>query len=152
MSGPGAWRIRRGGAADADILVALELAAFGPASWGGRSVADGLSTARVHALFGSLGGDLRPTAFCLWRDLGDEAEILTIGVSPERQRRGGASAMLDALTDALRETGARAVFLEVNARNDAALSLYRRRGFYVIGRRSRYYASGDDAIVMRQDL
>jgi ribosomal-protein-alanine N-acetyltransferase len=147
-----AWRFRPATPDDADLLVALEAEAFGAASWGGRAVADGLAEPRVGAVIGFCAGDQDASAFCLWRDLGDEAEILTIGVAPHRRKAGGGGAALEDVEARLRASGARAIFLEVNARNDAALALYRRRGFYGVGRRARYYASGDDAVVMRLDL
>ncbi|RYJ01809.1 MAG: ribosomal-protein-alanine acetyltransferase, partial [Acetobacteraceae bacterium] len=36
--------------------------------------------------------------------------------------------------------------------NAAALALYRAAGFEEVGRRRRYYADGDDALVMRRVL
>jgi ribosomal-protein-alanine N-acetyltransferase len=44
------------------------------------------------------------------------------------------------------------VFLEVDERNVAARALYRRAGFYDVGRRQGYYQTGVSALVLRRDL
>lgn len=145
------WRLRAAAKADADALVAIEAAAFGPASWGGRAVADGLSERFVSAIVAEDAAGA-PGGFLLWRRIGDEAEILTLAVAPERQRRGCAKALVAALLDAARGDGARSVFLEVDAGKKGAIALYEGAGFTRIARRQRYYKSGADALVMRIDL
>lgn len=145
------WRLRAATKADAGALVALEAASFGPASWGGRAVADGLGERFVEAVVAE---DDRgaPGGFVMWRRLGDEAEILTLAVAPAHRRRGCARALLDGLVAAARGEGVRALFLEVDAGNAAAIALYGGAGFARIARRARYYKSGADALVMRLDL
>ena len=49
-------------------------------------------------------------------------------------------------------TDARAMFLEVAEDNADARKLYTSLGFVEVGRRKRYYANGDDALVMRVAL
>lgn len=146
-----AWRLRPALAADLALLAAVEASAFGPASWGGRGVADGLADRLVMTLVAE-DSSATPQGFVMWRRIADEAEILTLAVAPDQQRRGCARALLDAVIDELRREGARALFLEVDAGNRAALALYEGRGFARIARRKRYYRSGADALVMRIDL
>jgi ribosomal protein S18 acetylase RimI-like enzyme len=88
----------------------------------------------------------------MWRRLGDEAEILSIGVAPGRQKQGCARFLVAALIETARAEGIRSLFLEVDAGNRAAIALYEGRGFSRIARRLRYYRSGADALVMRLDL
>lgn len=66
---------------------------------------------------------------------GAEAEILTLAVHPQRQRRGVAQA----LVSAARAHVAGIIFLEVAADNQAALALYQNCGFEESGRRRAYY-------------
>ena len=56
-------------------------------------------------------------------------ELFGLGVVSELRRRGLGGAMLDACLFVLKKRGARAVTLEVDVKNEAALSLYRSRGF-----------------------
>lgn len=80
---------------------------------------------------------------------GPDADIQTLGVVGSRRRSGVATSILTSLLTHVRERGARTVFLDVRADNEAALQLYGRHGFVAIDRRRSYYGSGLDAIVMR---
>lgn len=82
----------------------------------------------------------------------DEAEILTLAVHPALRRQGLARALLGAAAVIAAEEGAASLFLEVALRNDGARALYAAAGFVEVGRRRRYYADGDDAMVMRRVL
>jgi [ribosomal protein S18]-alanine N-acetyltransferase len=78
-----------------------------------------------------------------------QADVLTIGVRPERQGQGVGARLLTALLDEAAARGCREVFLDVRADNDRARRLYERFGFTPVGLRKRYYQpSGVDAIVM----
>ena len=82
----------------------------------------------------------------------DEAEILTLAVTPAARRAGVATALLGAAAHQVAAMGARAFFLEVSVRNDAARLLYARTGFTEKGRRTRYYSDRSDALILRLDL
>lgn len=78
------------------------------------------------------------------------AELETIAVAAEYQRRGVARKLFDELADKLPLAGATEIHLEVRASNQAALGLYRRLGFKETGRRPRYYHDPvEDAVLMR---
>ena len=80
----------------------------------------------------------------------DEAEVLNLGVVPERRRGGIGRALVKTLLAALASGGAKAVFLEVRASNAAAQALYRSFGFLPVGRRSGYYRHPtEDAVILR---
>jgi tRNA threonylcarbamoyladenosine biosynthesis protein TsaB len=82
-----------------------------------------------------------------------QAELETIAVAAENQRRGVASRLLDEIFEKLALAGATEVVLEVRASNQAALGLYRRLGFKETGRRPRYYHEPvEDAVLMRLGL
>ena len=86
----------------------------------------------------------------------DEAEILNLGVIPERRRRGLAQELLLAAEVSAGELGGRRMFLEVAVDNDAARQLYGRSDYHEIGRRKDYYLRSEghrvDAIVLSKDL
>ena len=94
-------------------------------------------------------------AFAICRCVLDEAELLTIGTDPAARRSGLATRLLDHLERWARTNGARTMFLEVAATNEAARTLYLRRGYRQVGTRAGYYRIGAervDALVLRTDL
>jgi ribosomal-protein-alanine N-acetyltransferase len=90
------------------------------------------------------------------RAAADEAEIITVAVAPECQRRGLGGSLVSALVDAAGAKGLRRVFLEVAESNAAARNLYQRAGFSQVGLRRGYYVTTggptEDALVLRLDL
>lgn len=77
-----------------------------------------------------------------------ESEVHTIGVDPGLRQRGIGGALLGELLRVADAWGG-PVFLEVRTDNDAAIALYRREGFEIVGTRKRYYQpSGADAYTM----
>jgi ribosomal-protein-alanine N-acetyltransferase len=87
----------------------------------------------------------------LGRIAADEAEILTLGVSPVHRRHGIARRLVAALAGAARRAEAKRLFLEVGQMNAAAVALYAGLGFRQVGRRGDYYEHGprgEDALVL----
>lgn len=79
----------------------------------------------------------------------DEAHITTIGVEPAEQGKGFGEFLFVSLLDEAIQRRATWVTLEVRVSNQAAQTLYRKYGFTVQGRRSRYYSDNDeDAFIM----
>jgi [ribosomal protein S18]-alanine N-acetyltransferase len=126
---------------------------------------DAASFARLLALYGVFGYvawlDEAPTddalvddaladdslgGFVLARDLGSEAEILTLGVLPRMRRLGVGRALLDAVAAEAGRRRLGSVVLEVAADNAAALRLYETTGFLRVGTRPRYYRRDHAAI------
>ena len=83
---------------------------------------------------------------------GEDAEVQLIGVSEMYRRCGRGGRVLEDLLAIAGEKGARRVFLEVRVSNSPAIMLYLRHGFDGLYARSRYYADGEDAIVMMKEL
>ncbi len=98
----------------------------------------------------------RVAGFMVLRLAKEEAELLTIMVEPKWQGKGVGKALLRAGFDDLLASETRAMFLEVDSNNEAAISLYRGFGFKQIGARPGYYSLKDGgkatAIVMRIDM
>jgi ribosomal-protein-alanine N-acetyltransferase len=92
------------------------------------------------------------TGFILSRIAAGEAEILSVAIAPAWRGRGLSRGLLDWHLRHLAGMGVRSVFLEVGERNAPALRLYRRAGFYEVGRRQGYYDDGVLALVLRRDL
>ena len=83
-----------------------------------------------------------------------EAEIIDIRVGERFRRTGIGESLLTQSFEKLRLSKIRSVFLEVRSGNAAALALYEKLGFAMMGRRENYYktaAGREDALTMRCD-
>ena len=83
----------------------------------------------------------------------DEGYISNVAVAPEHRRQGVADALLDALETRARHLRLSFLTLEVRASNAAAIALYQKHGFSVVGRRPNYYEKPrEDALLMTRVL
>jgi ribosomal-protein-alanine N-acetyltransferase len=134
-----------------DQLAALHARCFrSPPPW---SSADFASFTADPLAFLLVEGD---AAFLLGRAVAGEAELLTLAVAPESRRLGLGAKLLSRFLYQARLRGADQAFLEVSARNAAAIALYESQGFALSGRRRGYYATPEggrvDALVMSRAL
>ena len=137
---------------DAEILARIHAACFAE-SWNVAEMASWLAMPAVVAVAAFEGS--AATGFILALAAADQAEILTFGVDPARQRQGIGRALLGALEVEMARRGARSLYLDAAEDNAAALALYRSAGFAEATRRRNYYIrQGDpaDAIVMVKSL
>ncbi len=124
--------------------------------WSGGEIAALLASASTlgSAALDPATGRMR--GFAISRLAADEAEILTIAVERAWRGRGVGRDLLREHLSRATLSGARAMFLEVDAANAAAIALYARFGFVQVGRREGYYRRLDGkpatALVMRKEL
>lgn len=122
----------------AQDIAALHAMLFDP-PWSEDSVR-ALLELPVATSFVAYDGESKQTVgFVLGQFAADEAEILSIGVRPDWQRRGLGRRLVEGLIRAIERAEARSLHLEVAADNTAALALYGRLGFKERGRRAAYY-------------
>jgi ribosomal-protein-alanine N-acetyltransferase len=136
----------------APALAALHRDAFDD-PWNAVDIAALLRSPGVFALSARLGAEA--AGFILCRVAADEAEVLTLAVTPAMRRRGVASALLDQAMAAALAGGARAIFLEVATDNPGAEALYRAHDFREVGRRPAYFSRPGGAVaalILRRDL
>ena len=138
---------------DAAAIAALHGASF-RRGWSEQEV-EGLLTDRHVIAHRAMTGTTMD-GFIMSRLVEDEAEILSVAVAGSRRGHGLARNLLNLHLGRLAGFGARAVFLEVDEHNKAAIRLYDRAGFHEISRRPNYYpgAAGKAvaALVLRRDL
>ncbi|HHT14030.1 MAG TPA: GNAT family N-acetyltransferase [Propionibacterium sp.] len=79
-------------------------------------------------------------------------DLHRIVVAPEHRRLGFARVMLVAGLQWAIERGARRMLLEVDHRNEPAITLYRGYGFREITRRADYYGPGAHALILERAL
>jgi len=134
-------------------LAILHCACFPDDPWTAEALARVLA---LSGCFGWLAWEAEtPTGFVLVRDLGDECEILSLGVAPRWRRRGIGLILLQAAAAESRRRGIFSLVLEVATDNTAASALYTMVGFVPVGRRPRYYRRPDgraDALILRLAL
>lgn len=139
--------IENAGLLHAEAMAIVHASAFPPGGrWGPAAFTAQLAQPGVFGLIDPEG------AILLARVVAGEAEILTLAVVPGLRRRGRGRALLEAALARARADGARRVFLEVSAANEAAAALYGAAGFREVGLRRRYYADGTDALLLAVEL
>ncbi|MBP5288703.1 MAG: ribosomal protein S18-alanine N-acetyltransferase [Clostridia bacterium] len=83
----------------------------------------------------------------------DEGEIANLATDPGARRKGIASRLLTAAEEQAVSRGGKALFLEVRASNQKAISLYEKNGYQAVGRRKNFYQfPTEDALLYRKDL
>ncbi len=94
-------------------------------------------------------------AYAIQTHAAGESHLLNLCVDPEWQRSGYGSILLEHSICQATVKGCESMFLEVRPSNPAAIRLYARRGFVVVGERRNYYRAEkgrERAIVMRLEL
>lgn len=82
--------------------------------------------------------------------LGEACELLYVYTLPSARGKGlGKEVMLFALKNLPHLLEAKEILLEVRPSNSTAIALYQACGYLPFGRRARYYADGEDAILMK---
>ena len=122
----------------AEELARLHARLFNPA-WDAPSIMRLLENPGSTALVALAGNPKSAAGFVMGQIAADEAEILSIGVAPEYQRRGLGRRLVEGLARAVKRAESKRLFLEVAADNDAAFALYRGLGFTAVGLRRGYY-------------
>jgi [ribosomal protein S18]-alanine N-acetyltransferase len=138
--------IRLAGLGDAAIMARLHAACFAR-RWDAGAMAQFLGAPGCISLLASTAEGEPPQGLLIARRASDEAELLTLAVHPSCRRLGLARVLLTAAIGALRASGAKQLFLEVEEGNTPARGLYQSLGAVAVGRRPGYYEHGADAAI-----
>ncbi|HEV2594810.1 MAG TPA: GNAT family N-acetyltransferase [Sphingomicrobium sp.] len=96
-----------------------------------------------------------PVGFSLFRTVGDESELLLLGVLPSFHRRGVGRRLLEDFLERARNEAVARVHLEVRDGNPA-IQMYHSAGFSAVGQRRDYYRAPDgrrfDAITLARAI
>ena len=142
--------VRQARARDLPRVLEIELECF-PLPWSPVAFRSLLGRERVLFLVAEEGRRVVGYAVLWWA--ADEGDLANLAVAPEARRQRVATRLLDRVLEGARANGLRAVFLDVRASNESALTLYRERGFREVGRRTDYYSRPrEDALILRLDL
>lgn len=134
-------------------VLALEEVVY-PHPWSMGNFVDSLSNSYQAWVLRDHNGDL--LGYFLLMVIVDEAHLLNVAVSAEKQGQGLGRFLLNQAVACARGLGMESVLLEVRPSNTRALEIYERYGFKQIGRRKGYYPAAnqqrEDAIVMRFEV
>ena len=94
------------------------------------------------------------TGYCVFRIVGEECELLRIGILPEYRGRGLSKKLMDQVVFYSRKNNVSSIFLEVRESNVRARNLYKSYGFAEQGIRKNYYINPcENAVIMvRSDI
>ncbi len=135
---------------DLEEVLALEESVY-PHPWSMANFVDSLNSQYEAWVLRDRDGYL--LGYFLLMAVVDEAHLLNVAVSAEKQGQGLGRFLLNQSVACARGLGMESVLLEVRPSNARALHIYERYGFKQIGRRKGYYPTAnqqrEDAIVMR---
>lgn len=142
-------QIRQAVPADLDTMMSIEREVFPDTAWSEQQMADELARVGDTRWYAVAEQDSQITGYVGLFLSRPDADVQTIAVAPGAQGSGLGRQLLDTAVQHAWDSRCTRIFLEVRADNEAALALYGDAGFVRMGRRSRYYADGADAITMR---
>ena len=90
--------------------------------------------------------------FIAFRCAAGEGEVFNLAVEPAHVRKGAGYLLVTGALEEMRQANTTRATLEVNEHNVAALALYRKTGFSVLGRRKKFYNNAEDALIMGINL
>lgn len=83
----------------------------------------------------------------------EEVQLSNFAIHPDHRRRGLGETVLRHVLDKIKAQGAREIFLEVRPSNTAAIRLYDKLGFQILGvRRNYYHFPAEDALIMGKNF
>ncbi len=83
----------------------------------------------------------------------DEAHFTNLAIHPEYRGKGYGKQLIQGMLDLAKQIDIKYATLEVRASNEHALKAYSTLGFYIEGKRSRYYTNPvEDALIMWASL
>lgn len=142
-------------ALDIPVVASMERAIYPNDAWSSAQFKEelaGVPANRLYRVALDAEGTIVGYAGIFASDLGTDADIHTLTVSPGYRRKGLGRALLEEMIAWAKERQAPAVFLEVREGNNEAAPLYLSSGFTPISRRDDYYGTGVHAVVMKKNL
>lgn len=140
------------GPADAAWVAELDAALFGKAAWSPQAWTSEARADDPHRRYVVLRRDGAPVGYAGILRTGSDADVLTVAVAADHQGQGCGRLLLQELLRIAQGWNSRAVYLEVEEGNAAALALYRGSGFEPVGQRRHYYGPDRHAVTMRRQL
>ncbi len=118
--------------------------------WTKEMLEDCLRYPYYHCFLAEEGGQV--CGYCCLIQLFEVGEVANIAVDDVFRGRGIAKALMEKMHAVSKEKGGERCLLEVRKSNLPAIGLYEKFGYKAYGVREKYYADGEDAILMEKNL
>ncbi len=139
--------VRAAARSDLALVAELEKRLF-PDAWTESMLEDCLKQKHYRIIVCGDGED-GVDGYLISTHVAGDAELLRIGVAPEKRRRGIGRRLMESFAGQCAGLETPSAFLEVRASNRGAILLYRQFGFETVGVRKRYYHHPEeDALLM----
>jgi len=139
--------IRRARPADYAAFEEIEKRHEGFPAWSVKGFSEEENNAHSVTLAADDGGKI--IGFVNFWMLRPQVQLNLIAVRADSLRSKTGSMLFLKLLEYAKKSLCSEIVLEVNVNNAAALAFYRKFGFEVVGRRSKFYNNRDDALLMR---
>lgn len=116
----------------------IEKACFGKEAWTIANLRGEYENDFSH-MFGEKTADGTVVGYACVRTLYEEAQLCNVAVLPEYRRQGIATRLLETVSEFAKVQGCERCELEVNTANIAAIELYKKCGFEIVGTRPNFY-------------
>ena len=145
-------KYREASVLDIPVLVSLDREYFPDTAWPAEQFRGEIGKPTRFFLIGEANEEIIAYAGAFLPGAGGEGDIMTIAVKPEYRRQGIAKELMARLESWAKARGASAMMLEVDVKNQSAISLYLNLGYETLNVRKNYYGYGKDAQIMRREL
>lgn len=137
--------IQKSSILDADEISKLETECFDYNVYPINEIKNIIRTPRYTILKAS--ADKQCVGYIIYSVVVDECDLDKIAVKNECRHKGIGKLLMDEMLRDLIKRGVKKVYLEVDAENKHAISLYEKLNFEKIDKRTNYYSNGHNAIV-----
>jgi ribosomal-protein-alanine N-acetyltransferase len=136
--------------ADLEALLAIEEDLFQSEAWSKDVFESEFALLGVSRVYKVLENEGEIVGYFGLAIIDGVVDITTIAVTSQHQRLGLGTMMMNEILEISKQRGAQKVMLEVKPENLAAITLYQKFGFEVIGLRRNYYGPSKDALTMQR--
>ena len=137
---------------DLPVLVSLDREYFPDTAWPAEQFRAEISGPTRNFIIAESEGEIIGYASAYLPAAYGDCDLMTIAVAPEYRRKGIAKYFISELQNWAKDHGAASMMLEVDMKNEAAISLYSSLGFEKLNIRKNYYGYGKDAQIMKRPI
>ena len=142
--------LRKMEATDVDDIVKLGITGSSD-PWSRHMFLGEMANPLSHCFVAREMGSCRAVGFICFRNVGEESELLNIGIHPLDRHKGNGRKLMEFYIDFCHERDVKRFYLEVNALNQVAIHLYRSFSYRPVGTRTKFYEGKFDALLMMKE-